>query len=609
MLFCNAAGVVSFYWSGDKGVNSDYTDSFVLVAGVTEVHNVPVRAKYLNIVYSAPVYSVTMRCYHLFYEAGQDLALLDNTGSGAKILDKPVHKVRSVISSDASISVTELAQEIDLKVTGIVPTMTPINNDVQINAVAGGYEIGIAQDSAADTVKITNGVGDGLNGAKSVALGFTAGSISQGTHAVALGAHAGAISQPDYSVCIGAFASTGTVGRLSFGNSMEAVSTITAGSVESPSALINLEWNGTHYKIPALGSTATDLDVKTVSAVNSDVQVNLVGSDYQIGIGDTGSGANSLVISKGTSDGLNGSNSVSFGHQAGRTTQSNQTVAIGSAAGESAQGTNAVAVGYLAARTSQGTGASAFGTSAGNTSQGAGAVALGSFSGQTSQSNFSIAIGNNSGNSNQGLEAIAIGYNAGQTNQPANSVCIGKNATTSTAGRLSFATMESNTAISTTSVESPTALLNLEWNGTHYRLPLLSSTATDLEQTQAVYGHLHAAFNDSVSDYFHFQSIRGSVAITFRDAYTFLVNTTVRRFTCKIGTPALSVGETCDVILRKNGVDQVTLSFTSADAAETIKSSSTAVSYTANDNIQVYVSATAFGGDRFFETDVLFQED
>jgi hypothetical protein len=118
ILFCNNDATITIKWSGDKGVNTDYSDVFSLTAGVSQVSNIGARARYVSISYSSVSYPAVFRCFHLFHSAPQGIAILDNTGAGAEIYKPAVHKVRSVKSSDGSITVQELANEIDLKTTG-----------------------------------------------------------------------------------------------------------------------------------------------------------------------------------------------------------------------------------------------------------------------------------------------------------------------------------------------------------------------------------------------------------------------------------------------------------------------------------------------------------
>ncbi len=88
-----------------------------------------------------------------------------------------------------------------------------------------------------------------------------------------------------------------------------------------------------------------------------------------------------------------------------------------------------------------------------------------------------------------GNNNICIGFqNCYSGGARSNIVAIGANcATPSTDGRLAFGnSMETPVSISNSSPEQLTKLINLTWNGTDYRVPLLSSTATDIISTSAI---------------------------------------------------------------------------------------------------------------------------
>lgn len=93
-------------------------------------------------------------------------------------------------------------------------------------------------------------------GARSVAVGDSAAGVGQGTDAVAIGYRASfSAAQPNNSVAIGASCvAPGAVGRLAFGNAMEAIATTATAGAQvlpaNPSGFIRLEWNGTLYKVP-----------------------------------------------------------------------------------------------------------------------------------------------------------------------------------------------------------------------------------------------------------------------------------------------------------------------------------------------------------------------
>lgn len=119
------------------------------------------------------------------------------------------------------------------------------NGDIGDNSVIIGNSAGTSFPGGDGSVMIGSGAGNlGTVGADSVSLGRTA--YAPLANQVSIGAG-----------CVGD--NLGTDGRLAFGSAMEAPTAISAVSVEAPVGLINVDWNGTSYRLPALSATATDL--------------------------------------------------------------------------------------------------------------------------------------------------------------------------------------------------------------------------------------------------------------------------------------------------------------------------------------------------------------
>ena len=224
-----------------------------------------------------------------------------------------------------------------------------------------------------------------------VAIGFGAGSNTQNTDAVAIGINAGSNNQGTWSVAIGSYA----------GNSSQGSNAVAIG----------------HF-------AGQDQARETVA-----IGWHAGSQQQQVG-------------------------AVAIGDNAGRYFQQNRGIAIGSNAGFSTQGVVAVAIGVNTAISSQGSFAVAIGTETAQMNQGQFAVAIGAYAGLSSQGAFSVAIGEGAGRdaqqggvaigtetafTNQGLDATAIGTYAGRVNQGMRSIAIGRNAGFSTQGAYSVA--------------------------------------------------------------------------------------------------------------------------------------------------------------------------
>ncbi len=177
-------------------------------------------------------------------------------------------------------------------------------------------------------------------------------------------------------------------------------------------------------------------------------------------------------------------NHVRLGSNAGLTSQGDSSVAIGFEAAKTTQAAESVAIGPQAAYTNQGTNAIAIGAYSAYTNQAANAIAIGGGaldgSGLNVQGNGAVAIGGYALSTRaQGFSAIAIGYQACiNANQPQLSVAIGANCPAPGAnGRLAFGNgMEALATSASTGANGATPLqvagyLNIEWNGTLYKIP------------------------------------------------------------------------------------------------------------------------------------------
>lgn len=133
-LFCNGNSDIEFRWSSD-GVNVDIVDTVTILAGVGESVSSPIKAKYLAITLDPAVPPSSYRTQHLFYDAPLSLSSLGNTGTGAELYKKSEHLIRTVKSSDASVTITEDPSEVDITVT-LPPSVTVASGNVGL-VVAG----------------------------------------------------------------------------------------------------------------------------------------------------------------------------------------------------------------------------------------------------------------------------------------------------------------------------------------------------------------------------------------------------------------------------------------------------------------------------------------
>ncbi len=198
-----------------------------------------------------------------------------------------------------------------------------------------------------------------------LAIGDSAGNLTQGDLATAIGAFAGQITQGENSLAIGSYA----------GNDTQGVESI------------------------AIGSSA--------------------GRDSQ----------DQWAVAIGFESGMITQNAkaTAVGYKAGREDQDDDATAVGANAGERNQGVSAVAIGTMSGRYEQSGNAIAIGNQSGQTNQGTRAIAIGDRAGETDQSYQSICIGHLA--ECAAVDSIAFGNGAAITNATyTNSMAIGHDA-------------------------------------------------------------------------------------------------------------------------------------------------------------------------------------
>jgi hypothetical protein len=230
-------------------------------------------------------------------------------------------------------------------------------------------------------------------GTTGVSIGINAG---VGTSSIAIGDSAGQITQQPNCVAIGQFAGQTGQGTAAGGGGTAIAVGLSAGALTQSGQTV------------AIGSHAG--------------QVSQGGINVAIG----------LSAGQFTQD----IRTVAIGGFAGYSSQNNSSVAIGFQAGQTFQGFSTfdspgscVAIGTNAGNISQGNGSVAIGVSAGQTNQGfsgtvGAAIAIGQLAGQNRQGNAGIAIGQSAGQNGQESYAVALGAYAGQNTQTSQSIVL-----------------------------------------------------------------------------------------------------------------------------------------------------------------------------------------
>lgn len=471
--FCNDAHTSRLYWSID-GINSDLYEAIAGGAGsgVTGVFSVKARYLYINYTTAA---GNNWRTQCLFGDASSGLAALENVGSGAELYINSEHKVRTVTSSDGSITITQNALEID-----VINATPPVTTTL---ASAGGTE-SLVTDGVGPSLEIK-----GLTAGSNITLTPGAGDVSISTPTVTLTSAGGTQSLvtdgsgPTLAVK-GLTAGTG-VSLTPGANDVTIANTSPASSVTLTSAggTESLVTDGVGPSLSVKGLTAgsgitltpgandvtiTSSGGTTVSALNTDVQV-AGGPAYTVGIATGGDATSSYIIGQNLTGKLIGTeannvilgkdsgnftyntatantDNVLVGYNAGRETNASggsagqRCVCIGTQAGGMIHntGVNSVCIGYQAGRNSAnitpgiGTdGSVCIGYLAGAVCPGNGVIIGDRACSLSNQSNYryAVAIGHQACENGIGLESVHIGYRSGQLTTSATgsrSVGIGK---------------------------------------------------------------------------------------------------------------------------------------------------------------------------------------
>ncbi len=461
LLFSNYNALVYYRWSND-GTQVDYEDQVSILAAtaLAKSKTITVKGQFLSIRYvSLLAYPSTFRCFHLFYETSSEPQFLGNIGNGVELYDENTGYIRSLISSDSSISITGSTGVVDFRTVGatgatgemgatgaIGPTGSAANvsltsisgaslvsgatgpnlsikgltggsDDIQIKDNGTNLQLDIGQTTSAGAnsyilANRTNYLTSGLTGIDNTVLGKGSTPLN--------------LSGFGYNTCLGSDAGRSPTGPQNTAVGYGAGQTNQLGYATSCGYRSGAVNQGAYCS--AFGHQAGEFNQANYS----------FGSSVAIGpsCARSSQGQLSVAIGPNCADNSQGEQCVSVGRFAGSQFQGYLSVALGNAAGRYNQKTGCVAIGSQAANGVFGTsyqnnGGIAIGNSSALYGQGQNAISIGvgSASGSSDGSNLqkdsAIAIGNSTAQINQGIQSIALGYKSAQYNQSDYSISIG----------------------------------------------------------------------------------------------------------------------------------------------------------------------------------------
>lgn len=327
---------------------------------------------------------------------------------------------------------------------------------------AGRGSINIGSSSGAASKNNTINIGDssGYNAAEdSINIGtLTNYNATTATRSIAIG-YSALCCEPN-QIALGSVALTSNV---QFGIAQNTLINI-SGTGTTAIKMWPLQLGTTKYNIPLFPDTALNIynTPASITVINNDVQITTIAANsFGIAVGKNGGLQDTIRINGGILSGTAGTNQAAYGYNAAGFNSGTYICAYGPYAGSS----------NLKSKTSY------FGYSAGN----------------SSANESSCGFGHRAGESGAGIGSICIGDEAGVLSSANYSVNIGYKCNgATTVGRLNFGnSMESITPITNISAQSPIGLLNIGWNGTHYKLPILSSTATNMSTSLNDWGQVY----------------------------------------------------------------------------------------------------------------------
>lgn len=210
LAFTANASVLTVQWSLDR-LNVDYEDVVNISAGVGISVRFPTRSEYVALRFVGSG-GTTIRYSTGFRGAGASASVLASVGTGVPVYKAENGTFRSILSSDATISVTELAEEVNLQwdgslvslasaggteslvqdgvgpalsvkglTAGAGVTLTPSANDITITNASPASAVTLASAGGTESL-VVDGVGPslsvkGLSAGADISLTPTAGDI------------------------------------------------------------------------------------------------------------------------------------------------------------------------------------------------------------------------------------------------------------------------------------------------------------------------------------------------------------------------------------------------------------------------------------------------
>lgn len=148
-IACLSNSVISFdisvTWSQNKGIDTDYWDeSNGNVSGSTAILRYPVKSRYVQVVVTQAL-APQFRIQIIGFTSGLSLHNLKNLGAGVKLYETALSGIRSVISSDNSVTLVQNSDTIDVKVASSPsPWVDNTIGDVVLTNINNQVGIGVA---------------------------------------------------------------------------------------------------------------------------------------------------------------------------------------------------------------------------------------------------------------------------------------------------------------------------------------------------------------------------------------------------------------------------------------------------------------------------------
>jgi hypothetical protein len=161
---------LGLYWSNNDGAakQTEFFDSLAFNDLTYNTYNIPIKTPYLSFAFGGalPVSATRIDISSLFINAGQGSSnsALENTGSGVELVDEQTSLVRTLTSTDGSITITQGPDTVDFSTTDTMITVESVGTGDTLIAATSQYPdfriksiipgLGIATDVTNDTVEL-----------------------------------------------------------------------------------------------------------------------------------------------------------------------------------------------------------------------------------------------------------------------------------------------------------------------------------------------------------------------------------------------------------------------------------------------------------------------